>query len=107
MSQPIIKRPLARLDLLESYLYLATESENTAERFLDCAERTIEHIAEMPSLGALRDFRNPSLHGLRSRPVDGFPNWLDFYHVTPDAVKIIRVLHGARDLDRIFEHDSD
>lgn len=105
MSVPLIKRPQARLDLLETYYYLACDSENAAERYLESAERTFQQIATMPMLGATRQFGHRALQGLRSRSIDDFPNWLIFYLVREDAVEIIRVLHGARDLDRIFDDE--
>ena len=39
---------------------------------------------------------------MRRWPVKDFENWLVFYLPKRDGVEIVRVLHGARDLDSIF-----
>jgi toxin ParE1/3/4 len=46
------------------------------------------------------------LHGLRSWRMRGFESWLVFYRVTEEAVEIVRVLHGARDLEAAFESEE-
>ncbi len=43
------------------------------------------------------------LAGLRFLPVRGFEDILIFYVVHPDALRIVRVLHGKRDLKKILE----
>jgi plasmid stabilization system protein ParE len=34
--------------------------------------------------------------------VQGFKRWLIFYLERPGAIEILRVLHGARDLEALF-----
>lgn len=62
----------------------------------------------MPQLGRKRsELANESLSDVRSFPIHGFKNWLVFYRPTPDGIDVIRVLHGARDLNAIFmDHES-
>lgn len=36
------------------------------------------------------------------RAIKGFQNCLAFYLTTDDSIQILRVLHGARDIERIF-----
>jgi toxin ParE1/3/4 len=45
---------------------------------------------------------NESIPALRVWPIDGFRNHLIFFHPTNDGVEIVRVLHGARDLEALF-----
>ena len=66
-------------------------------------DESISTICSMPELGAPRHFKNPMLAGLRFLPVRGFEDILIFYIVQPDALKIVRVLHGKRDLKKILE----
>jgi len=40
--------------------------------------------------------------GLRAWPIDGFRNHLVFYRPTDEGVDIVRVLHGARDIEALF-----
>ena len=57
----------------------------------------------MPEMGRLREFSNARLRGLRSWRIRGFEHWLVFYRVTDEAVEVVRVLHGARDLEGLFD----
>jgi toxin ParE1/3/4 len=57
-------------------------------------------------MGAPRSLRNPALDGLRVWPVKGFDEFLIFYVVKGDALRVIRILHGNRDLNRILKKES-
>jgi plasmid stabilization system protein ParE len=48
---------------------------------------------------------NPRLKGLRSWPVSGFEAHRIYYVETPDAIRVIRILHGMRDLPPILEDE--
>jgi toxin ParE1/3/4 len=89
-------------DLGEAFAYIARDSVDAATRFLDAVRRDAEKLAVMPGMGALRDFARPDLKDVRSWPVTGFRNFLIFYRPLADGIEVIRVVHGARDLDRIF-----
>ncbi|MCA9433809.1 MAG: type II toxin-antitoxin system RelE/ParE family toxin [Candidatus Omnitrophica bacterium] len=95
----LIKRPLARLDLLETYAYIALDSERSAERFLVSAQESFETLLEFPLIGHKGNFRKPHLQELRIWPVKDFSDYLVFYEAGDDYVEIVRVLHGARDLE--------
>jgi toxin ParE1/3/4 len=85
----------ARADLLEIWLYLAERGPAVADRVLDAIERLLRLIALQPLMGRER----PELSsGIRSFVV---MSWVVFYRVRPDAIEVVRVLHGARDLDAI------
>jgi len=57
-------------------------------------------------MGASRPLRNPTLSGLRSWAVKGFEDILIFYVVQPDALRIVRVLHGRRDIKKTLEREN-
>jgi toxin ParE1/3/4 len=95
------KRP-AEIDLLNHFLFIGEDNLDAAERFLAAAEDAITKLADMPGMGALRDFKNSELVGLRSWPIKGFESYLVFYMPTPTGIDVLRVLHGARDLERLF-----
>ena len=61
----------------------------------------------MPHMGAPRELRNPSLKGLLVWPVKEFGEFLIFYVVEGETVRVIRILHGKRDVDRILKKESD
>ena len=98
----IIIRPRAAADIEDGALYLLPRSLDAALRFADAIAADFETLAGMPGMGAIRDFENPSYTGLRSWPVGGFRNHLIFYFPLPDGIEVVRVIHGARDLDLIF-----
>mgnify|MGYP001559918119 CR=1 FL=1 len=106
MRWQVIKRPQAREDLIESFLYIELDNPAAAERFLEAAEHTFLEIAEMPLLGAQQFVGARRLDGLRSRHIKGFSNWLVFYVLTEYAVEVVRVLHGARDLEQVFAEEE-
>ena len=87
--------------MFESATYLALEAgEEVAHRFATAAEKVFRDLAERPGLGSPRwQWVHPQLVGLRSRPIPGFENWLVFYFPIDDGVEIVRVLHGAQDLE--------
>lgn len=78
------------------------DNPRASVRFLKAIRRTCSQIAAMPGIGAPRDYDNPALVGLRVVPVAGFKNYGIYYLTTSEAVIVLRVLHGARDLDSIF-----
>ncbi len=71
-----------------------------ALRFLENIEVTLKLLAEYPSIGALFLSDISELHGLRTCRVKGFPNHFVFYLEHANAVEIVRILHGARDIDK-------
>ena len=97
-----LRRPRARLDLIEIALYLADHNINVSDRFLAAAEATMEKIASAPGMGRMREFPNPRVSDLRSCSIRGFENYLIFYRVVEAGIEVVRVLHGARDIDQIF-----
>ena len=98
--------PAADRDLDDHYDYIARDSLDAAIRMQDAARATFAELAEMPRMGKHRPVRNPQLAGLRQWSIRGFPNHLIFYRETDEGVEILRVLHGARDLDRILERED-
>jgi toxin ParE1/3/4 len=96
------KKPQAESDLLTYYLYIHERNPKAADRFLSATQDAIEKLAQVPGMGAPRDFKNHELAGLRSWPIRGFENYLIFYMPTAYGIDVLRVIHGARDLDRIF-----
>ena len=86
----------SRADLRDILVYIRLYNRSAARRLLDRIDAVFERLAEFPRLGATR----PELgHNLRSIPVGVY---LIFYRPMPGGIHVVRVLHGARDLRRIF-----
>jgi len=93
-------------DLDETLEYLGQSDRRVADRFLTAVHRVFADILESPGIGARREFQAARLHEIRSWRIKGFEKWLVFYRVTDEAVEILRVLHGARDLGEAFDEDA-
>ena len=99
----VTSRPRARLDLLEQFVYFSEETNVAlAERYYAAVDLTFTMLMNQPHAGVLYDSGIAGLEGLRRFPVRGFENHLIFYLPRPGGVEVIRVLHGARDIDNIF-----
>src|SRR6266446_1253097 len=99
----IVIRPGAESDLDGIYAYLARKSQTAAERFLEAAQLAFENLAIMPELGGRSESRHRVLADLRVWPIRGFRKYLIFYRIMPDGIEIRRVIHGARDIESLFE----
>jgi len=60
----------------------------------------------MPQMGAPRTLKNRDLEGLRAWPAKGFDEIYIFYLTEGETVRVIRVLHGRRDIERILRQES-
>ena len=70
-----------------------------AVRFLEHTESTLTDLAESPGIGSPFKSDYAELSNLRFRRVKGFPNHVIFYVEHSGAIEVVRILHGARDLD--------
>jgi toxin ParE1/3/4 len=102
----LVIRPEADRDLDDHYDYIAQDNLDVAMRLLEAAHATLDELAELPGREKPRLLKNPRLSGLRQWPIRGFSNYLIFYLTTEEAVEVVRVLHGARDLERILEGEE-
>lgn len=99
------RHPQAERDIetQADYYLLEVGSPDSAERFVSAIEKTLHLLVKNPELGPARRFQRNDLAGLRSFPVRGFDNHLVFYRPTERGIELLRVLHGARDLEAIFD----
>jgi len=101
-------RPAARQDILGQFLYLLeNNAPAAAAQFLEAVEATISKLSKQPTLGAPKKFRNPRLQGLRRWPVDGFEVIGIYYLLAENTFRVIRVLHGKRDVERILNEQTE
>ena len=96
--------PLAVRDLEEIHDFLAENSAGAALRLVERLENRCRSLAENPGMGRRREELPPAL---RSLPESGY---VIFYRPIEEAegggVEVVRVLHGARDIERLF-HETD
>ena len=105
MDEKIGIRPQARLDVVELATYIGKDNITAANRFLDACETTFGFLLQSPQIGSLYRTKNPRLVDLRVFCVKGFPNHLTFYLERANGIEIVRVVHGARDLDTLLQDE--
>jgi toxin ParE1/3/4 len=96
MNQCIFTRP-ARDDLATIASFIGQYNPNAAATFIDYLRDRCHLLASNPHLGRAR----PELATeLRSFPVNSY---IVFYRPLSDGVAIVRFLHSARDIPRLFK----
>jgi toxin ParE1/3/4 len=70
--------PLAEQDLVEIWYFIAQEDPVAADRLLDLLEEKYKLLADNPHMGPAR------------------------YRIISGGIELIRVVHGARDLQSLF-----
>lgn len=92
----IVHSPAAEDDLLEIWVGLAANNVSAAERLMDDLDAATRLMAMQPLIGkARREFGV----GIRSFPVRGY---VLVYRPILGGVELVRVVHGARDLERVL-----
>jgi toxin ParE1/3/4 len=102
----IHRRQRARQDLVDITRFYAREAGlRVAKRFLAQVEATLTRLASMPGMGSHYDLHHPALADLRFFPVSRFRKYLVFYRPVPGGIEVVRVLHGARDIEPILAQE--
>ena len=101
MRHPVLTTPQADQDVREIALYIAQDRPAAGERFLDAFEHTCEVLATMPTLGSKFRTRSDEIGELRVTTIPRFRNFVVIHRLQDDRVEILRVVHGARDMDRL------
>ena len=86
----------AQGDLLDIWLYVASDSPLAADRFLDLLHEKCMTLCSSPEIGRSRD---ELFQGIRSLPVK---RYAIFYRITNKSVEVVRILSSYRDADALF-----
>ena len=87
--------------------YLATLNlPDVAVRFRTAVRRTIQSLQQHPMVGPRYRSTNPQLQTLRTWAVAGFEAIRIYYLLEEDTIRVIRILHGKRDVKRILEREE-
>jgi toxin ParE1/3/4 len=98
-----IQRTRAALnDLLDLWVIIAdAPGTNRANAFIKKIEKTLLTLSKQPMMGRAR----PELRdNLRSFPVNPY---ILFYEPRDDGILLVRVIHGRRDIDALFNEDPE
>jgi plasmid stabilization system protein ParE len=103
----VLYRHTASDDIVHQFRYylLTAEAPETALRFREAVRRTIQSLSQNPHVGPRYLSGNPRLQNLRSWPVVGFEAIRIYYALEADAMHVIRILHGKRDVRPILENE--
>ena len=77
-------------------MFIAVDNPAQADDFIDLIDEKFQNLSRQPGLGRRRE---ELVAGLRSFPVG---RYVIFYLQVQDCLQIVRVLHGARDVDAVF-----
>jgi len=88
--KPFHLSPKAQRDLDALTAYIARDNPTAAVRLIDRIGEKCQLLAHYPDMGQLR----PDIaRNLRHFPLDAY---VILYRVTPEALEVVRVLHGSR-----------
>ena len=88
--------PDAKQDLVEVFLFIAQDNLEAARRMHSQFQQTFLTIASQPSIGRSRHELAP---GIRSLAVG---RYVIYYRKAGRVVRILRLLHGDRDIENLF-----
>jgi toxin ParE1/3/4 len=92
----IVRTAEAEQDLIGTWFYIAQDNPAAADDTLRRIDAKFSMLAENPKIGkALPDLRKDMRRWPSGR-------YLILYREIPDGIEIVRVVHGARDLNRVM-----
>lgn len=104
----VLYRQAATDDIVRQFRYYLVEQNrlDIAVRFREAVRNTVNTLRAHPLVGARYRSRKPEFRSLRSWPVAGFEAIQIYYSADADAIHVIRILHGKRDLKQVLEHGT-
>ena len=91
--------PTARFEYRDILIWLCDERPGRDDKFVVAVETLAERLCIFPELGkSMTDLSND----FRMIPIW---EYLIFYTIHADHIRIERVLHGARDIHRVFDDE--
>jgi toxin ParE1/3/4 len=102
MSNQIQQTLQAEADITEIVSFIAEGNQDAARRFLDATEAAFALLASMPLIGRVVLFQSKATQDIRMGRIQGFERYLIFYRSGRESVEVVRVLHEARDIERLF-----
>jgi toxin ParE1/3/4 len=102
-GQRIVLSDAAVSDILEQADWYESQADHRlAERWEKAVTATLLRIVKAPRAGQRCHFKAAELLDVCRALVTGFPKHLVFYRFRDKELFILRVVHGARDLESLF-----
>jgi toxin ParE1/3/4 len=90
-------------DILEQADWYTVQSGPAlAQRWEKAVTSAVLRVLRTPVAGTPCIFRPAELRNIRRTPIAGFPKHLLFYRIHGTEILVLRVVHGARDLETLF-----
>jgi toxin ParE1/3/4 len=93
----IVRRPKASADLSEIWEFIAEDSEDRADAFIDRIDAKFRALSDQPMMGRKRKELGASVRSIPRPP------YTIYYQLLPDGIEILPVFHGARDAQAQLE----
>ena len=88
--------PEAQSDLIEIWSYIAQYDEEAADNIIDEIYQRSQILAKSPYIGITRPELAPDLRSFVVK------KYVLFYQPASYGIRIVRILHGARDVEQLF-----
>jgi toxin ParE1/3/4 len=97
--------PRAESDIIRQFRYYLVDQDApmTAFRFREAVMQSLDQLKPHPRIGSLF---GGSIRGLRSWPVKGFEIIRIYYIEVPDTLRVLRILHGRRNIRQILRQEK-
>jgi toxin ParE1/3/4 len=102
MAFQVIVRNRATQDIRQQANYiLVNGNRESGEKFLKFVEYAFTQLAITPNMGKVVSSLS-DMGTIRQWRIKNFKDYLIFYKVQEEQVEVLRVLHGARDLEDLL-----
>jgi toxin ParE1/3/4 len=91
----------AKDDLIAIWSYIASDNPRAADRMVDVITASYLQLTDSPGVGRDRHELRSGMYSLAVR------SYVIFYRFTQSEVRVVRVLHGARNLRAVFRKEKD
>ena len=96
----VVVRPRALSDLAEIWAYVAEGSSDQADGFVDLIDSKFQALSRRPGMGRRRRELAPDIRSLT------VGRYVVFYLSLSSGIEVVRVLHGSRDIESIFQNEQ-
>jgi toxin ParE1/3/4 len=104
MPERLEQHPYVREDLIEIHQHIASDNPEAADRVIEAIRALFSRLKHHPLCGSR--YHHPEIQDLRKALVPEFRNYIVFYRRLPGVIRVLHVLHGARDLPRVLRDEA-
>lgn len=93
-------------DLIRILTLVGRSNRTAVPRLRAAAEKTFRQLAAMPGVGESYDSGDPNLGPIRRCVVTGYRNYLVYYAPIEGGIRVLRVIHSAREPEDLVETED-